>query len=61
MVPLKEVKKPITGLQKIRKVERAKELQQKFSKLSEEEHVLKSYEVDKKKVSVLFVLPYVGQ
>jgi len=51
MVPLKEVEKPITGLKKIRKVEREEELQQKFSKLSEEEHVLKTYEANKKKVS----------
>ena len=50
LVPLKEVEKPITGLQTMRKVEREEELKQKFSKLSEEEHVLKSYEADKKKV-----------
>ena len=51
MVHLKEVEKPTAGTKKLRKVDTEEELKRKFSKLAEEEHVLKSYEADKKKVS----------
>ena len=55
MVPLREVEKPITGIHRNKRVEREEELQKKFSQLSQEEHVLKNYEANKKKVSRLKV------
>ena len=51
MVQLREVKKPVSGLKNKKNVEREDELQRKFSQISEEEHVLKAYEANKKKVS----------
>lgn len=51
MVQLKEVNKPNPGMKSSKKVEREDELQRKFSHLSEEDHLLKTYEADKKKVN----------
>jgi len=50
MVQLREVNKHDTGFKNNKKVEREDELQKKFSQLSEEDHVLKTYEANNKKV-----------
>ena len=55
MVELKEVNKHAAGLKINKKVEREDELQRKFSQLSEEDHVLKTYEANNKKVSFLLL------